>query len=140
VQEIIQGRHLITPDELISLNKEVIVFTADTKPLKLPLTDPMAYEQALSYDPPTREKHEVSEFVRKRGRTAREQSKEKEPEAKAEEPPKPQPKPKPQPQAQKDVRGDRERPVAKSERAAGSEENARKPYPRQQKDSPDYDP
>jgi type IV secretory pathway TraG/TraD family ATPase VirD4 len=139
VQEIIQGRHLITPDELISLNKEVIVFTADTKPLKLPLTDPMAYEQALSYDPPTREKHEVSEFVRKRGRTAREQSKEKEPQAKAEEPPKPQPKPKPQPQAQKDVRGDRERPVAKSERA-GSEENARKPYPKQQKDSPDYDP
>jgi len=32
---------------------------ADTKPLKLPLTDPMAYEQALSYDPPVREKHEV---------------------------------------------------------------------------------
>jgi hypothetical protein len=28
----------------------VIVFTADTKPLKLPLTDPLAYEQALSYD------------------------------------------------------------------------------------------
>lgn len=69
VQEFIQGRHLITPDELISLNKEVIVFTADTKPLKLPLTSPTAYEQALSYDPPIREKHQVSEFVRKRGRT-----------------------------------------------------------------------
>jgi type IV secretory pathway TraG/TraD family ATPase VirD4 len=139
VQEIIQGRHLITPDELISLNKEVIVFTADTKPLKLPLTDPMAYEQALSYDPPVREKHEVSEFVRKRGRSAREQTKEKEPQTKAEEPPKSQPKPKPQPQGQKDVRGDRERPVAKQDRTA-NEENERKPYPKRQKDSPDYDP
>ena len=73
VQEFIQGRHLITPDELISLNKEVIVFTADTKPLKLALTSPTAYEQALSYDPPERDKHQVSEFVRKRGRTARDQ-------------------------------------------------------------------
>ncbi|MES6429116.1 type IV secretory system conjugative DNA transfer family protein, partial [Cutibacterium acnes] len=44
VQEIIQGRHLITPDELISLNKEVIVFTADVKPLRLPLTSPTAYD------------------------------------------------------------------------------------------------
>jgi type IV secretion system protein VirD4 len=46
VQESIQGRHLITPDELISLDRQVIVFTADTKPLKLPLTDPLAYERA----------------------------------------------------------------------------------------------
>lgn len=73
VQEFIQGRHLITPDELISLKDEVIVFTADTKPLKLALTSPTAYEQAKSYDHPEREKHEVSEFVRKRGRTARDQ-------------------------------------------------------------------
>jgi type IV secretory pathway TraG/TraD family ATPase VirD4 len=138
VQEIIQGRHLITPDELISLNKEVIVFTADTKPLKLPLTDPLAYEQALSYDPPVREKHEVSEFVRKRGRTAREQSKANEPEAQAEELPKPQPKPKSQPQARKDVRGDRERPVAKQDRTV-NEENERKPYPKRQQGAPDYD-
>ena len=65
VQEFITGRQLITPDELISLTKEVIVFTADTKPLRLPLTDPLAYEQALSYDAPTREKHQVSEFIRK---------------------------------------------------------------------------
>ncbi len=79
VQEFVQGRALITPDELISLKDEVIVFTADTKPLRLPLTSPTAYEQALSYDAPVREKHEVSEFVRKRGRTAR--SQEKEPEA-----------------------------------------------------------
>lgn len=73
VQEFVQGRALITPDELISLKDEVIVFTADTKPLRLPLTSPTAYEQALSYDAPVREKHEVSEFVRKRGRTARSQ-------------------------------------------------------------------
>ena len=73
VQEFVQGRALITPDELISLKDEVIVFTADTKPLRLPLTSPTAYEQALAYDPPVREKHEVSEFVRKRGRIARSQ-------------------------------------------------------------------
>ncbi len=73
VHELIQGRHLITPDELISLNKEVIVFTADVKPIKLALTSPTAYEQALSYEPPQREEHEVSEFIRKRGRTGNEQ-------------------------------------------------------------------
>ena len=76
VQEFIQGRHLITPDELISLNKEVIIFTADTRPLKLPLTEPTAYEQPASYNPPVRDKHEVSEFVRKRGRAARNQEQE----------------------------------------------------------------
>ncbi|MBS1992686.1 MAG: type IV secretory system conjugative DNA transfer family protein [Cyanobacteria bacterium SZAS LIN-3] len=69
VHELVQGRQLITPDELISLNKEVIVFTADTKPLKLALTEPTAYEHALTYDPPCRVKHDVSEFVRRRGRT-----------------------------------------------------------------------
>lgn len=76
VQEFVQGRALITPDELISLKNEVIVFAADVKPLRLPLTSPTAYEQALSYDPPEREKHEVSEFVRKRGGIARGQQKE----------------------------------------------------------------
>jgi type IV secretory pathway TraG/TraD family ATPase VirD4 len=86
VQEFIQGRHLITPDELISLNKEVIVFTADTAPLRLPLTEPLAYEQALSYDPPIREKHQVSDFVKRRGRTEQEQRADRESNAK----PKPQ--------------------------------------------------
>jgi len=75
VQEFVQGRALITPDELISLKDEVIVFTADTKPLRLPLTSPTAYELALAYDAPVREKHEVSEFVRKRGHMARNQKK-----------------------------------------------------------------
>lgn len=68
VQDIIQGRHLITPDELISLTKEVIIFTADTKPLKLPLVAPDAYNQAMEYEPPVRNKHEVSEFIRERGK------------------------------------------------------------------------
>lgn len=72
VQESIQGRHLITPDELISLNKEVIIFTADTRPLKMPLISPDAYNQAMEYDPPVRAEHKVSEFVRKRGRVAKE--------------------------------------------------------------------
>jgi len=74
VHEIIQGRALITPDELISLKNEVIVFTADTKPLKLPLTSPTAYEQALAYDAPERQRNAVSDFVRRRGDIARNQT------------------------------------------------------------------
>jgi type IV secretory pathway TraG/TraD family ATPase VirD4 len=68
VHELVQGRQLITPDELIGLDKEVIVFTADTRPLKLPLTEPTSYDQAMAYDPPSRSKHKVTEFVRRRGR------------------------------------------------------------------------
>lgn len=71
VQEFVQGRALMTPDELINLKNEVIVFTADTRPLKLPITSPVAYEQALSYDAPEREQHAVSEFVKNRGRVTR---------------------------------------------------------------------
>ncbi|MBX9686255.1 MAG: type IV secretory system conjugative DNA transfer family protein [Candidatus Obscuribacterales bacterium] len=73
VQEFVQGRALATPEELINLKNEVIVFTPDTWPLKLPLTSPTAYDQALAYPPPERETHEVSEFVRTRGRAARQQ-------------------------------------------------------------------
>jgi type IV secretory pathway TraG/TraD family ATPase VirD4 len=68
VHELVQGRQLITADELISLNKEVIVFTADTKPLRLALIEPTAYDHAMTYDPPIRPEHEISEFVRRRGR------------------------------------------------------------------------
>ncbi|MBK9142716.1 MAG: type IV secretory system conjugative DNA transfer family protein [Candidatus Melainabacteria bacterium] len=67
VHEMIQGRALITPDELIGLKNEVIVFAPDSNPLKLPLTSPTAYDQALRYDPPDRPRHRVTEFVRKRG-------------------------------------------------------------------------
>ena len=70
VHESMMGRQLITPDELIGLDKEVIVFTADTKPLKLPLTEPTAYDHALAYDPPRRKEHPITEFIRKRGRTS----------------------------------------------------------------------
>lgn len=70
VQEFIQARALATPDELINLKNEVVVFTPDTWPLKLALTSPTAYEPALSYDPPERTAHEISEFVRRRGRTS----------------------------------------------------------------------
>lgn len=71
VQEHIQGRALATPDELINLNKEVIILTPNTWPLKLQLTAPTAYEAALDYPPPERRRHKVSDFIRKRGRTAR---------------------------------------------------------------------
>jgi len=67
VHEMIQVRALITPDELIGLKNEVIVFAPDSNPLKLPLTSPTAYDQALRYDPPDRPRHRVTEFVRKRG-------------------------------------------------------------------------
>ena len=76
VQEIVSARHLITADELISLHNEVIVFTAETKPLRLAKTSNTAYEQALSYEPPERKKHEVSEFIINRGRTARDNEEE----------------------------------------------------------------
>src|SRR3984885_13913737 len=133
VQEIIQGRHLITPDELISLNKEVIVFTADTKPLKLPLTDPMPYEKALAYDPPVREKHEVSEFVRKRGRSASDRSQEREP-PKRKGPPKYN---QTKNQQQSGERFDRGRGPAKP---AETENTERKPYPKRSESPPDYNP
>ncbi len=133
VQEFIQGRHLITPDELISLNKEVIVFTADTKPLKLALTSPTAYEQALSYDAPEREKHEVSEFVRKRGRTARNQDQAQGQAARRKEPPKTDGK-----KSRSGNRFDRQRGPAQGERKS-EEETERKPYPKRPQGAPDYD-
>lgn len=68
VHEMIQGRALATPDELINLNNEVIVFTPNTWPLKLPITSPIAYEAALAYPPPERPKHSISEYIRRRGR------------------------------------------------------------------------
>jgi len=69
VHEFIQGRALATPDELINLSGEVISFTNDTWPLKLPLTAPYAYEHAMAYPPPERSAHEITEHVRRRGRT-----------------------------------------------------------------------
>lgn len=70
VHEIVSARHLITADELISLNDEVIIFTAETKPLKMPKTPPMAYQHALSYPPPQREEHVVSDYILNRGQVA----------------------------------------------------------------------
>lgn len=78
VQEFVQGRALATPEELINLKDQVIVFTPDTWPLKLPLTSPTAYNQALEYPPPERDKHQVSDFVKSRGRTARDQEERRE--------------------------------------------------------------
>src|SRR5579885_3435881 len=78
VQEMIQGRALMTPDELIGLKNEVIIFAPDTNPLKLPLTPPNAYELALAYDPPDRNRHRVSDFIRRRGRTNDDQNQDSE--------------------------------------------------------------
>ncbi len=152
VQESIQGRHLITPDELISLDRQVIVFTADTKPLKLPLTDPLAYEQALSYDPPQRDIHQISDFILNRGQVEEPEPKKesaKPPEPKP-EPPKPEPKqpevveeaPKPTP-AKEDIpvkSGERFERASQPVVEKDSDDNDRRPVPKRGIESPDYDP
>jgi type IV secretory pathway TraG/TraD family ATPase VirD4 len=74
VHEFVQGRSLATPDELINLTGEVIAFTNDTWPLKIPLTSPVAYHHALAYP----------ETIRKRGRTERQAAPETKQEAKPE--------------------------------------------------------
>lgn len=137
VQEFIQGRALITPDELIGLKNEVIVFTADTKPLRLPLTSPTAYEQALAYDPPSREKHEVTEFVKKRGRA----SKQQQADIKAGAQKKTQPPPKPSGNNQKPDKQSRfERKPEPQEKEKEPEDTPRRPPPRTERPAgpPDY--
>ncbi|MBX9685847.1 MAG: type IV secretory system conjugative DNA transfer family protein [Candidatus Obscuribacterales bacterium] len=68
VQEFIQGRALATPEELINLKDQVIAFTNDTWPLKLPVASPVAYHHAMDYPPPERPTHSISETVQRRGR------------------------------------------------------------------------
>jgi type IV secretory pathway TraG/TraD family ATPase VirD4 len=146
VQESIQGRHLITPDELISLDRQVIVFTADTKPLKLPLTDPLAYEHALSYDPPKRDKHRVSEFVKNRGQVDDELEQSK-PEPPKPEPPKTtkpaEPVPKPKKEVPKETKPAtiNEQPDrgARAPQPSEADENDRRPIPKRSNEAPDYD-
>lgn len=60
---------MATPDKLINLSGEVIAFTNDTWPLKIALTSPTAYHYALAFPPPDRPTHEISESIRRRGRT-----------------------------------------------------------------------
>lgn len=68
VQEFIQGRALATPEELINLKDQVIAFTNDTWPLKLPVASPVAYQLAMEYPPPERPIHVIGETVQRRGR------------------------------------------------------------------------
>ncbi|MBU6453401.1 MAG: type IV secretory system conjugative DNA transfer family protein [Cyanobacteria bacterium REEB67] len=146
VQESIQGRHLITPDELISLDRQVIVFTADTKPLKLPLTDPLAYEHALSYDPPKRDKHRVSEFVKNRGQID-DEPQESKPEPLKPEPAKEtkpaEPVPEPKTEAPKETKPatTNEQPDrgARPPQPSETQEKDRRPIPKRSEGAPDYD-
>ena len=69
IMESVMGRALATPDELMRLERHCIAFTNDTPALKLPVVAPDAYSAALAYPPPEAEDHEISEFIRKRGRT-----------------------------------------------------------------------
>jgi type IV secretory pathway TraG/TraD family ATPase VirD4 len=84
VHEFIQGRALATPDELINLTGEVIAFTNDTWPLKLPLTTPYAYEHAMAYPAPERPAHEITEHIRRRGRTTEQKEQQQSPSNSAE--------------------------------------------------------
>jgi type IV secretion system protein VirD4 len=146
VQESIQGRHLITPDELISLDRQVIVFTADTKPLKLPLTDPLAYEHTLSYDPPKRDKHRVSEFVKNRGQID-DEPQESKPEPLKPEPAKEtkpaEPVPEPKTEAPKETKPatTNEQPDrgARPPQPSETQEKDRRPIPKRSEGAPDYD-
>ena len=101
VQEFIQGRALATPEELINLKNEVIIFTPDTWPLKLALTSPTAYEQALAYPAPEREAHTISDFIKTRGRPPQSQN--------TQRPPEPSKKPKNKNGPRSDGRDDRQR-------------------------------
>jgi type IV secretory pathway TraG/TraD family ATPase VirD4 len=68
IMESVMGRALATPDELMRLERHCIAFTNDTPALKLPVVAPDSYKLALECSPPEMEMHEVSEFIRKRGR------------------------------------------------------------------------
>ncbi|MBA3991953.1 MAG: hypothetical protein C0469_00405 [Cyanobacteria bacterium DS2.3.42] len=123
VQEIVTARHLITADELISLHNEVIVFTAETKPLRLAKTSNTAYEQALSYEAPQRELHEVSEFIINRGRTARDNEEEFK-----------------QKEQQSKRGGNQNRRTGKGERPPVTEEKIEpNPLPKPERGAPGYD-
>jgi len=130
VQEFVQGRALATPEELINLKDQVIVFTPDTWPLKLPLTSPVAYQQALEYPAPERDRHEVSEFVRTRGRTARQQQNHQ-----ADKPPPAGKKNRPN-KPQNTGRNERERGTPKVEKTA-KEDDLKRKLPPKDDDAPD---
>jgi type IV secretory pathway TraG/TraD family ATPase VirD4 len=74
VQEFAQGRALATPDELMNLKGEVIVFTGDTAPLKLPVSSPTAYEHPMNYPPPDRPVHPISEHTSRRAKNHKQES------------------------------------------------------------------
>jgi chromatin remodeling complex protein RSC6 len=103
----------------------------------LPLTSPVAYEQALAYDAPVREKHAVSEFVRKRGYLARNHSNEpQEKEQHTEQPVKDPPAGKEKWQSNKSSKNnkragggfERQKPMATEKTYNEKEPEERKPY------------
>jgi type IV secretory pathway TraG/TraD family ATPase VirD4 len=71
ILESVMGRALATPDELMRLKQDCIVFTNDTPALKLPIVAPDAYKSALEHQPPEAPEHEISDFIRRRGREKR---------------------------------------------------------------------
>lgn len=77
ITESTMGRALATPDEIMRLKNQCIVFTNDTPALKIPVLSPTTYSHALAYPPVEGEEHEVSEFILRRGRTEGDRTKEK---------------------------------------------------------------
>lgn len=129
VQEFVQGRSLATPDELINLSGEVIAFTNDTWPLKIPLTSPTAYQYALAYPPPERPPHQISESIRKRGRTERPETSQPKEESKT--------KPEGKNRSRERSRNDKKRNF--NQRTAQERVNADNTNQFQQQDSPEVD-
>lgn len=127
VQEFIQGRALATPEELINLKNEVIIFTPDTWPLKLALTSPTAYEQALAYPAPERQAHPISDFIKTRGRGPKSEN--------TQRPPEPSKKPKNKNGPRGDGRDDRQRGKPKPDKIE-KEQDELKRKPRGDDDVP----
>jgi len=127
VQEFIQGRSLATPDELINLSGEVIAFTNDTWPLKIALTSPTAYHHALAYPPPERPTHEISESIRRRGRTERQEA----------DPAKAESKPEGKNRSREKSRNDKKRNSNQRSKQERMHENNNNQF--QQNDSPEVD-
>jgi len=67
VMDSVTGRALATPDELIRLERQCIIFTDATAPLKVPVIPPGAYDHALAYPAPEQAEHQVTDFIKNRG-------------------------------------------------------------------------
>jgi len=109
------------------LSGEVIAFTNDTWPLKIALTSPTAYHYALACPAPERPPHEISESIRKRGRTEQQNTDQRKEES----------KPEGKNRRSKRSRNDKKRNFNQSRKQERAHENNTNQF--QQQDSPEVD-